>query len=74
MTDNSKAHIFKATFIFVLVGLTTGQLVYKLLTHLLDEEPVTGQSIVKAFAVGILTAVVLALLNMYLKLFPFNQK
>jgi capsular polysaccharide biosynthesis protein len=41
---------------------------------LLDEEPVTGQSIVKAFAVGILTAVVLALLNMYLKLFPFNRK
>jgi predicted exporter len=74
MENNSNAQIFKITFLTVSVGLISGMLVYQLLSYWMDEKPFTVESIAKVLVTGIFTALILALLNMYLKVYPFKRR
>ncbi|AWG26381.1 hypothetical protein FK004_14665 [Flavobacterium kingsejongi] len=75
-----KLNTFKFVFIIVAVGLTTGLFVYDVLNTILFNFERTnllstlGAIALRSLFVGVFTALILALLNLYFKLFPFKKK
>ena len=75
-----KLNTFKFVFIIVAVGLTTGLFVYDVLTTVLFSSEKTnllstlGAIALRSLFVGVFTAIILASLNLYFKIFPFAKK
>lgn len=75
-----KLNTFKFVFIIVAVGLTTGLFVYDVLTTVLFNSERTNllstlvTIALRSLFVGVLTAIIMASLNLYFKLFPFAKK
>ena len=68
-----KADYFKNTFLPLACGLTVGLFVYGLLNTDFNTDLIT-ENLLKSVTVGIVTALILALLNMYFKITPFKKK
>ena len=68
-----KADYFKNTFFPLAAGLTTGLFVYGLLNTGFNTDLII-ENLLKSLTVGIVTALILGLLNMYFKISPFKKK
>ena len=68
-----KTNYFKNTFLPLAAGLTVGLFAYGLLTTDFDTELIT-KNLLKSVTVGVVTALILALLNSYFKITPFKKK
>lgn len=70
-----KAYYFKTVFIPLAVGITVGLFTYDLLGMLFFNEPISViNTALRSLFVGFFTGLILGLLNMYFKIFPFKQK
>jgi hypothetical protein len=71
----TKLYYFRVAFISLTIGITVGLFVYDLLGVLFFDDPISiGNIALRSLFVGFFTGLILGLLNMYFKIFPFKQR
>ena len=66
---------FKITFIFIGTSVTVGLLMHNLFTEIVFKETYSiGKAVFSSLFVGIGTALILGILNMYFKILPLKKK
>jgi uncharacterized protein YacL len=65
---------FKITFLFIGTGLTVGLLLDKLFSYILFNETFSiGKAVFSSLFIGIGTALILGILNMYFRILPYKK-
>lgn len=71
----TKFYYFKVAFIALAVGITVGLFIYDLMGILFFDDPISIKSVaLRSLFVGFFSGLILGILNMYFKIFPFKQK